>query len=34
MTVAPEFPKTPFFSLRNVPLWAGLVMLEIALWLH
>jgi hypothetical protein len=38
MTVAPEFPKTPFFSPRNVPLWAGVVMIVIVigivLWLH
>ena len=38
MTIAPEFPKTPFLSPRNVPLWAGLVMIGIligiVLWLH
>ena|GEM_PF-1965690 len=38
MSVEPEFPKTPFFSPRNVPLWAGLVMIGIVigivLWAH
>lgn len=32
-----EFPKTPFLSPRNVPLWAGLVLIlavaGIVLWL-
>ncbi len=32
-----EFPKTPFLSPRNVPLWAGLVLIlavvAIVLWL-
>ena len=38
MNVEPEFPKTPFFSPRNVPLWAGLVLVAIVgglvQWLH
>jgi hypothetical protein len=33
----PEFPKTPFLSARNVPFWAGavLVLIVVALvaWL-
>lgn len=32
-----EFPKTPFLSPRNVPLWAGMVLIlavvAIVLWL-
>jgi len=31
MSVEPEFPKTPFFSPRNVPLWAGPVMIGIVI---
>ncbi len=26
----PELPKTPFFSPRNVPLWAGLALVAAA----
>lgn len=38
MSVEPEFPKTPFFSARNVPFWGGLVIVAIIggliRWLH
>ena len=38
VSTEPEFPKTPFLSPRNVPFWAGLVMVGIVagivLWLH
>ena len=26
MSVEPEFEKSPFFSLRNVPFWMGLAL--------
>jgi len=31
VSAEPEFPPTPFLSPRNVPFWAGLVMIGIVI---